>query len=315
MGAINVTNRTQPSPTLTCSVVLLGILAVSTGAILVRYAQQEAGSLAIAAYRSAIAALVMLVPALALRRRELREISYRDAALAALSGFFLAVHFAAWMYSLELTSVAISVVVVNTSPLWVALFTPLVTRDRLTTQTLAAIVLAVLGAMALSGSGATSWRGNENFPGAMWACAGAIGLAVYLLLGRNLRNRLSISVYATLCYGSAAAILFLAAIAAEQPLSGFSPATWSYLVGLAVVSQILGHTANNWALKFLAASTVAVALLGEPILSTLFAYWLFDETLTTGQLLGAVMILVGIYFAARAETKAKRRASNQRETT
>lgn len=305
-----MTNRTQPNLTLTCSVVLLGILAVSTGAILVRYAQQEAGSLAIAAYRSAIAALVMLVPALAFRRRELRELSYHDAALAALSGFFLAVHFAAWMYSLELTSVAISVVVVNTSPLWVALFTPLVTRDRLTMQTLAAIVLAVLGAMALGGGGASSWRSNENLPGAMWACAGAIGLAVYLLLGRNLRNRLSISVYATLCYGSAAAILFLAAVAAEQPLSGFSSATWTYLVGLAVVSQIFGHTANNWALKFLAASTVAVALLGEPILSTLFAYWLFDETLTTGQLLGAAMILVGIYSAARAETKARSRASN-----
>jgi len=271
----------------------------------VRYAQHEAGSLAIAAYRTGFAAILMLLPALALRRAELLAISYRDVALAVISGLFLAIHFAAWMYSLELTSVAISVVMVNTSPLWVALLTPLITRDLLAPQTLAAMVLSVIGAVALSWNGTNLVESNSDLLGALWACIGAVGLAVYLLIGRNLRDRLSISVYATVCYGSAAAILFLAAMVAGQPLLGFSASTWSYLAGLAVVSQILGHTANNWALKFLSASMIAIALLGEPVFSTLMAYFLFGETLATGQVLGAALILLGIYFAAKVETRQK----------
>jgi drug/metabolite transporter (DMT)-like permease len=281
----------------------VGVLSVSTGAIFVRYAQQEAASLTIAAYRMGIAFVVVLIPTLIFHRRELQSLTYRDVGLAATSGLFLAVHFATWVYSLEITSVAISVVMVNTAPLWVGLLTPLMTRERLAPATILGITIAVIGATGI-GWGLESDGGSSNdLLGGVLATIGAVGLAVYLLIGRNLRRRHSLGVYVTVCYGSAAAYLWLAVLGTGQPITGFTPPIWLCLIGLALVSQILGHTTNNWALRFFSASMIAVALLGEPICSTALAYVLFDETLTTAQVGGAALILVGIYLAARAERR------------
>jgi len=291
-------------PTLPAYIALaVGVLSVSTGAVFVRYAQQEAASLTIAAYRMGIAFVVVLIPTLVNHRRELQSLTYRDLGLAATSGLFLAVHFATWIYSLEMTSVAISVVLVNTAPLWVGLLTPLVTRERLAPATIFGIVMSVIGAMGI-GWGLESDGGSSNdLLGGVLATIGAVGLAVYLLIGRNLRRRHSLGVYVTVCYGAAASYLWLAALGTGQQVAGFSPPTWLYLIALALVSQILGHTTNNWALRFFSASMIAVALLGEPICSTLLAYVLFDETLTAVQVGGAGLILVGIYLAARAERR------------
>ena len=290
------------TPTLHAYVALaVGVLAVSTGAIFVRYAQQEAPSLAIAAYRMGIAFVVVLIPTWFRHRRELQTLTRRDLALAATSGLFLAVHFATWVYSLELTSVAISVVMVNTAPLWVGLLTPLLTRERLAPATILGITMSVIGAATI-GWGLEGDGGSANdLLGAVLATVGAVGLAVYLLIGRNLRRRHSLGVYVTVCYGAAAGYLALAAIGTGQQLAGFSPSIWLYMIGLALVSQILGHTTNNWVLRFFSASMIAVALLGEPICSSLLAYVLFHETLTVVQIGGAVLVLIGIYLAARAE--------------
>ena len=281
----------------------VGVLSVSTGAIFVRYAQQEAASLTIAAYRMGIAFVVVLIPTLINHRRELQSLTYRDVGLAATSGLFLAVHFATWVYSLEMTSVAISVVMVNTAPLWVGLLTPLMTRERLSPATILGIAMSVIGAMAIGWGLESDGDSSNDLLGGMLATIGAVGLAVYLLIGRNLRRRHSLGVYVTVCYGAAAGYLCLAAIGTGQQVAGFSPPIWLYLIGLALVSQILGHTTNNWALRFFSASMIAVALLGEPICSTLLAYFLFDETLTAVQVGGAALILVGIYLAARAERR------------
>lgn len=285
---------------------IVGVLSVSTGAILVRYAQGEAASLPIATYRMGIAFLVVLVPTCVKQRRELGNLSYRDCGLGLTSGFFLALHFATWIYSLEMTSVAISVVMVNTAPLWVGLLTPVVTRDRLARSTMFGIALSVMGAAAIGWGLERAGTSSNDLLGGVLATVGAVGLAVYLLIGRNLRRRHSLGVYATICYGAAAGYLCLAAIVTNQRMIGFTGSTWLYLIALALVSQILGHTTNNWALRFFSASMIAVALLGEPILSTLLAFLLFNETLTAIQLTGAVLILVGIYFAARAEQRGKR---------
>jgi len=132
---------------------------------------------------------------------------------------------------------------------------------------------------------------------------GALGLAVYLLIGRTLLRRNSISVYVTICYGAAAGFLGLGAISSGQQLVGFTTPTWWCLIALALVSQFLGHTSNNWALQFLSAALVAIALMGEPVCSALLAYALFGETLTVMQLCGAAFVLTGIYLAARAERR------------
>lgn len=282
-------------------VLLLGVLTVSFGAIFTRYAQVEAPSLAIAAYRMALAFVVIFLPSCLRNRHELRSLSRRDVKLAVASGFFLAVHFATWIYSLELTSIAISVVLVNTAPLWVGLLTVVATRESLSKSKVLSILIAVVGAGLIGWDFASGQAGFKSFMGGALAVAGAIALAAYLLIGRSLQKRVSLIAYVTACYGTAACFLLLAALITQQQILGFSWSTWGHIIGLAVVCQVVGHSANNYALQFLSASMISVALLGEPILSTLYAFVLFHETLTSLQAAGAAMILLGIYLGIRAE--------------
>ena len=165
------------------------------------------------------------------------------------------------------------------------------------------IVASVIGAVAIGWGLESDVESSNDLLGGVFATLGAVGLAVYLLMGRNLRRRHSLGVYMTICYGAATGYLGLAAIGTGQQVRGFSTSTWCSFIGLALVSQVLGHTANNWALRFFSVSMIAVALLGEPLIATLLAYLLFDETLTAIQIGGAALILAGIYLAARSERR------------
>jgi drug/metabolite transporter (DMT)-like permease len=122
-------------------------------------------------------------------------------------------------------------------------------------------------------------------------------------LGRNLRRKLSLLSYVAVCYGSAAVILWLVVLFLKLPIVGYSPQTVAAFWAMAMVSQILGHSSYNWALKWFSTGFVAVALLGEPIGSTILAYIIFDEGLTWLKLAGGLFILSAIYVAALGEKK------------
>ena len=277
-----------------------GVLAVSTGAILVRLA--HAPALVVAAYRVGLAVLFLAPLAAWKALPELRRLSGRDLKLAAMAGFCLALHFGTWIASLSYTSIANSVVLVNTNPLWVGILTPLITRDRIRKATVAGIFASVLGGVII---GAGDFAGGGR---ALWgdglALAGSFCAAIYLLLGRSLRRRLSLLAYITVCYGSAALSLWLLVAVLRLPVTGFTPGTWSALVAMALVTQLIGHTSYNWALKWFSAGLIAVSLLGEPIGSTILAYLIFDERLTGAKIIGGGFILAGIYLAAAAENDA-----------
>jgi drug/metabolite transporter (DMT)-like permease len=275
----------------------LGVVAVSTGAIFVRLA--DAPALVTAAYRVGIAGLVLLPLAWVKSRKELAALALRDLGLAVAAGAFLALHFATWIASLDDTSVAASVILVNTNPIWVGLLTPLLTSDRIQAGTVVCILLSVLGATII-GWGDFAVGGRALW-GDVLALMGGIFAAFYLLLGRNLRRRLSLLGYIVLCYGSAAVLLWAAVLASGQPITGFSTTTWGAFGGMALFSQLVGHTSYNWALKWVRTSTVAVSLLGEPIGASLLAYLLFNEALTGPKFIGGGLILLAIYLAARIE--------------
>lgn len=275
----------------------IGVVAVSTGAIFVRLA--EAPALVTAAYRVGIASLVLLPLAWCRAREELFALRGREIGLAATAGGFLALHFATWIASLDHTSVANSVILVNTNPLWVGLMTPLMTRDRVGRGTVLCILISVAGAMII-GWGDIATGGNALWGDAL-ALMGSIFAAVYLLIGRNLRRRLSLLAYIVVCYGSAAVFLWGAVAVSGLPVSGFSGTTWGAFAGMALFSQLVGHTSYNWALKWFRTSTVAVSLLGEPIGASLMAFFFFDETLTAPKFIGGGLILMAIYLAARSE--------------
>lgn len=276
-----------------------GVLAVSTGAVFARLA--DAPPLVIAAYRVGLAVVVLAPIAAWKSRAEIISLSKRDLWFSLLSGFFLALHFGTWISSLEYTSVANSVVLVNTNPLWVAVFSPFITRERVRTVTFVSIVMSVTGATLIGAADFAS--GGKALLGDFLAILGSICAAIYLLLGKNLRRKLSLITYVTLCYTSAAAFLWLCAIIFQLPLTGFNTKTWALFGAMAFITQLIGHSSYNWALRWFSTSLIAISLLGEPIGSTILAYIILGEGLTWEKFCGGGLILSAIYIAAASENK------------
>ncbi|MCO5184280.1 MAG: DMT family transporter [Anaerolineae bacterium] len=278
----------------------VGVLAISTGSILVRIAQGEnVPSLVIAAWRLTFAALILLPFCLARRRDELRSLNSADMRFAALSGMMLALHFATWITSLEYTSVAVSTVLVTTSPLWVALAAPFFLGERVTRPVKIGIGLALVGSVIISlgsfgGGSAPVW-------GSLLALLGAITAAAYLLIGRKLRVKLSLLTYVTLVYTIAALILIVLALAAGNNLLDYSAQTFFLFLLLALFPQLIGHSSFNWALGFLPVAYVTVAVISEPIGASILALLFFQEIPTPLTLLGSAFILGGLIVAGRKE--------------
>ena len=295
----NPSETPQASPS-AAPVLALGVAAVSTGALFARAAQAPA--LALSFWRCAIAGALLLVWAAPRLRAELARLTLRERWLAVFAGAFLALHFASWITSLEHTTVASSVLLVNTGPIWVGLLSPLVTTDRLSRGAKWGIAVSFLGS-ALVGGGDLA-LGREALWGDLLAVLGALAASAYLLVGRRLRAKLSLGVYTGTVYGVAALLLAPAGLLQGAPLVGFSDATWGWILGLALVPQLIGHTSANWALRHASAALVAVSLLGEPILAGLWARIFLGEAPPLAFFAGAPLILAGILLAARGERRA-----------
>jgi drug/metabolite transporter (DMT)-like permease len=291
--------------------VIFGIIAVSAASIFIRFAQEEASSIVIAAHRLGIATLV-LAPITTLRyRRDLQSLSRGDLLLGLLSGVFLAIHFATWITSLEFTSVASSVVIVTTTPLWVALLSPIVLREPINSRVKIGLVIALVGTAVIGLSDICEIQKGLKCPPvdsflsgrAVWgdflSLLGAWAAAGYVMIGRKIRANLPLIPYITLVYGIAALILIVMMFSGSDSVFGFSPSTYLWLVLLALVPQLLGHSTFNWALGYLSAAFVSISLLGEPIGSTILAYILLQETPSTLKIIGAILILVGIFLASQ----------------
>ena len=288
-----------------------GILAVSTASIFIRYAQAEGGSLSIAAHRLGIATLILAPIAWLRYRQEIRALSRRDILLGLLSGFFLALHFATWITSLEYTTVASSVVLVSTSPLWVALLSPLALREPVRRLALIGLLIALVGGVIVGVSDSCvqeaggylcpPWEEfvrGEAFFGDLLALAGALTGAGYLLIGRNLRAKMSLIAYIFVVYGMAAVVLVAILGASGEQATGFSLNFYLWVTMLAVVPQLLGHSTFNWALGYLPAAFVSVTLLGEPVGSTILAMIFLGEAPGMLKIFGAILILAGIATAS-----------------
>jgi drug/metabolite transporter (DMT)-like permease len=282
------------------AVVLLGLVAVSHGAIFTRMAA-EAHPIVIAAFRLGIAALI-LAPVAALRcGGELLDLGGRRLVATIGAGVFLAGHFAAWMASLEFTSIANNVILVNLNPVWIALVTALITRMRPATMVIASIGISVGGSAIVALGSAT--EGMDNLLGDGLAVLGGMCLAGYLLLGRTARCDMSLLAYIAVCYGVGAIVLWIAVLVMGLPVTGFTFGTYGAMVGMAVVSQVVGHSSYNWALKRFDPGFVAVCLLGEPLLASLFGFLYFGEGIAAATFAGGALILAGIYLGARAELR------------
>ncbi len=275
--------------------VALGIVAVSFGAIFARLAG-EATPFAIAAWRLTLAAL-FLAPFAIFRTK--RTVDRRSLLWCVASGGALAIHFVLWISSLEQTTVASSVLFVSTHPIFVGLGSVLLLRERLSRPLLAAIALAVIGG-GLIGFGDFRFGGSA-LRGDLLALGGGLMAAVYFLIGRRVRRTVALVEYVSITYGTAAALVLLLCAATGTPILGYAPTTYGYLALLAFVPQLIGHSTINWALKRLSASRVSVFVLGEPVCSAVLAIPFFGEIPGRLNLMGAAIILVGIYLSLRNE--------------
>lgn len=276
---------------------LTGIVAVSWASILIRLA--ESPPLVIGAYRLTLASLILTPVALVRAREELRGLTRRDLCLASLSGAFLSLHFASWIASLDYTSVATSVVLVSTQPLFAGIASHLLTADKVSRSMFAGITVSIMGGIII-GYGDISID-RRAFLGDLLATIGAIAASAYFLIGRQLRRKLSLLAYIFLVYWIAALGLVAFCLFTRQSFTGYPPQTYLMFLLLAIVPQIIGHSSFNWALRYLSATLVTISTLGEPVGATILAYFILRETPSPAEVIGGSLILCGIYIASREE--------------
>ncbi|MBI2176932.1 MAG: DMT family transporter [Candidatus Tectomicrobia bacterium] len=272
-----------------------GIAALGWSAVLIRLA--DAPPLSVAAYRMAGGAACLLPFAGGAIRAQWRLLAPRERALWAASAVFLALHFALWIESLRHTSVASSVVLVTTNPVFAGLGGWLLLGEKEKPSFWAGVACAFAGGVLLAWSDARAWEGSAW--GNLLALGGAVLASAYLLCGRRLRGRVPLLPYVALCYGLSGLLLMGAAGLAGQPLAGFSLETWLLLAALAAGPTLLGHTAVNYALAHLPPGRVALAILGEPVAAAALAWWLLAEPLTPARAAAGGLILAGIAWGSR----------------
>jgi drug/metabolite transporter (DMT)-like permease len=275
------------SPYVTLS---LGVLLVSVGAILVRLAQ--APPLAVSFYRMSIAFLLLLPFAGREATGSWPRLAARPRLLLAASGTALAIHFATWIASLSHTSVAASVLLVNTAPL----FAIVMSRVFLHEQPPLAVKIAT--PIALGGAGLIALGGSDSSPssllGNLLAVCGAAALATYQVIGRGLRRTLPLDAYLLAVWGVSAAVLALLMAAFATPFGGYPARTWLAFAALALVPTLGGHGLTNRALRSLPAPTVGLFLLGEPVIASLLAFFIFGEAPGPTTLLGGAVVLAAL---------------------
>lgn len=274
-------------------IIPIGILAVSTASIFVKLC--DAPALVISTYRVVVASLVIL-PVVAYGKLW-KTWKGKDFKWFLISGTFLSLHFATWIASLKYTSVASSVILVNSHPLFVGLGGWLFLGEKPGLRLLGGICLSFAGS-ALIGFGDISLS-KQAIVGDGLALLGAVAASGYLLVGRLMRKEGHLLSYVFPVYAWAAVVLIVLSLIFRKPLWGYSPATYLYLLLLGLVPQLIGHTAFNWALKYLPASKVALLVLGEPVGSTILAYFFLEEVLSLSKVVGGIGIFAGILVALK----------------
>ncbi|WP_457637120.1 DMT family transporter [Oceanithermus sp.] len=292
----------RPPAGLVVGVVAVGVMAVSAAAIFVRYGFVAAGSsapglaLLLAALRLTMAALLLAPTWRGLLRARVQPGAL---GLAALAGVFLGIHFGTWITSLAYTSVAASVTIVTSNPIWVALFGWLWLGEKLDRRTLAGVLIAAVGGVLIGlGDAGGDSAGSAPLLGDGLALVGAWAVSGYFLLGREAQRRgLSVGQYAALAYATAALTLLPLPLLFGTPYTGWPWGVYGAALGMALFSQLVGHTSFNWAIRYVSPVLVTLAILFEPLGSGLLAYLFFAEVPPRLVFVGAAVLIAGVGLA------------------
>lgn len=279
----------------------VGVVSTSFAAIFIRLA--DAPPPLISALRMAFSSILLFPFAMGSKefRRTARLLSGRDIFLILLAGFFLSLHFIFWISSLFLTGVASSVVFVTTNPLFVALYTVIIFKERVSAIFWIGLSAAILGGLILGGEdilgGGGRWKGD------LLALAGAVAGAGYYLVGSTLRKRLCLMTYIFPVYSTAAVILVVFTIALDIPFRGHGTRVYLYCFLMALLCQVLGHSLFNWAFKHIKATVVTLGTVGEPVSASILAFLILREAPVVTEIIGGILILSGIFLVLYFNTE------------
>jgi drug/metabolite transporter (DMT)-like permease len=275
----------------------LAVLCVSVGSIFIRLA--AAPPLAVAFYRIGLATLLIAPFAGGSAARAWPALSPRRRLGVIASGVALGLHFATWIASLSFTSVAASVLLVNTAPIFTLAFSRLVLRETVAPAVAVAMAVALIGAALIA---AADWADSAtSLLGSGLAIAGAVTLSAYLVIGRGLRDALPLPAYVVSVWATAAATLGILVAVAGVPITGYPARTLAWLLALAVVPTVLGHGLVNLSLRAFPAPTVGLFLLGEPVAAAALAYAVFDERPGALTLAGGTLVVAALAIVVRGE--------------
>ena len=279
----------------------VGVIAISFASIFIKFCD-DVPSLMIATYRLTISSIILVIIA---KSRGIRFLSFtgKQLLMGMLGGLFLSLHFFFWISSLKFTSVASSVVLVTTNPIFVGIFSSLFFKEKQPVLLILGIILSFSGSIILavgdSGLQGLAIQHPSVLLGDGLALLGAIMASAYLMVGSKLREEMDVLSYTSIVYGFSGMFFLAASLSAGMPFTGYRSTSYIYMFLLAIIPQLIGHTAINWALKHLKASMVAITILGEPIGASILAYLIFKETITSFQCIGIIFIFVAIIIASR----------------
>lgn len=283
--------------------IVIGVIGISLSAIFVKYS--TAPSSVTAAFRLLWTVILMTPVVLGKKevRKEFTKVERKTLGLCALSGLFLAIHFVLWFESLNHTSVASSTTIVCTEVIWVSFGYCMFMKGKLSGKAIVAILITFLGSVVIAW--ADSVTGGLHLYGDGLALLAAIAVAVYTLIGRVVREKISTTVYTYTLYVVCAVVLVITCLIQGYGLFDYGMS--AVLVGLllSVFSTILGHSVFSWCLKYFSPAFVSASKLCEPVVAAFFAVFLFSEIPTLLQVVGSAMILGGVYYYSRIEMKTR----------
>jgi len=280
-------------------IALAGIAAISSSSILIKLC--HAPAMVIACYRMGLAAALFVGSSAARQHNPFKQFNLRDLGIALGSAVFLCLHFAAWITSLQYTSVASSVALVTMAPLFVAIGSALLLKEKPGRLLLAGIGITVVGALILSSN--DFGRQDQSLWGNFLAILGAIGGAGYLLAGRELRKRVDTLAYVTVVYTMTAIMLIAITLLSNLSFTAYPPKVFLLFFLIAFLPQVIGHTSFNWLLKHLSAIIVSIFTLTEPVGASILAYFILGENIGWAQVIGGGFILTGVAISLRGDNE------------
>lgn len=275
---------------------LIAVFAVSWASIFIRWCG-ETPSLVISFYRMFWSTFLFLTYQLAINPRALnyRKINRKSKKLIIVAGVFLALHFATWIASIQLTTISHSLILESTHPVIALIISPIFLREKGGVNTVFAAAVTVVGTIIIAEQ--DLHLSNGKFLGDLLALAGALFVALYILIARYIRENIQLIPYLIAVYGFAAFSLLILIFLFGYPLFQYSIKIHIMMILLAVIPTGIGHSIINWAARKMEIYKVNFSILGEPIIASILAYIIFNEKPYGFFYLGAGLIILGIVLA------------------